>query len=392
MAIERIWYNLSSDDVIKQLGSNHHGLSQQEAKERLEQFGHNELAGREKTSPWLLFLDQFKSFLIIILLIAVALSAILGEVVDAIVIFVIILFAAGLGFVQEYRAERAMAALKKMAAPLASVIRDDEETEIPARELVPGDMILIRTGDRIPADARLIEVVNLRTEEATLTGESVPTEKTKHVLSEELGIGDRINMVFMGTAVVYGRGLAVVTSTGMSTEFGKIATMLKDVTKERTPLQINLNRTGKWIAIGALALCFILAMLGIMRGHNILEMLIWGVSLAVAAVPEALPAVVTISLALGVQRMVRRHALIRRLPAVETLGCTTYICSDKTGTLTQDQMTVRSIYVDGKVLAVTGIGYEPKGEFFINSTAINPKDNDALQRLLHIGSLCNDTS
>jgi Ca2+-transporting ATPase len=217
-------------------------------------------------------------------------------------------------------------------------------------------------------------------------------EKTGKALAVEASIADRTNMVFAGTAAVYGRGLAVVTATGMATEFGKIATMLQEVEKERTPLQVNLDQLGKWIAIGALALCFILAGIGVLRGHGILEMLIWGVSLAVAAVPEALPAVVTISLAIGVQRMVQRHALIRKLPAVETLGSTTYICSDKTGTLTEDKMTIRRIFADGKLIDITGVGYEPKGEFHVGGKVLNPQGNAALQKLLHIGSLCNDTT
>ena len=374
------------------MDSKRDGLSQEEAQRRLAQFGHNELAAGEKVSPWKIFLEQFKNFLIIILLVAVVLSAIVGEVADAVVIFVIVLFAAGLGFIQEYRAEKAMEALKKMAAPMASVLRNGKEEEIPSRELVPGDVIILRTGDRIPADARLIEAVNLKADEASLTGESVPVEKTAKVLPGEISVGDKRNMVFTGTAAVYGRGMAIVTSTGMATEFGKIATMLQEVEKEQTPLQINLDKLGKWIAIGSLALCFILATIGVLRGHEILEMLIWGVSLAVAAVPEALPAVVTISLALGVQKMVRRHALIRRLPAVETLGCTTFICSDKTGTLTEDQMTIRRIYADGKLIDVTGVGYEPKGEFHFDGKALNPEKDAALQKLLQIGSLCNDTS
>ncbi|MEW6033879.1 MAG: cation-translocating P-type ATPase [Chloroflexota bacterium] len=368
------------------------GLSQEEAQRRLAQFGPNELAEERKISPWAIFLEQFKSFLIIILLVATLLSAILGEIGDAILIFVIVLFAAGLGFIQEYRAERAMQALKKMAAPAASVLRDGKETEIPARELVPGDIILLRTGDRIPADARLIEAINLKTEEAPLTGESVPVEKISEPLPGEVSIGDRRNMVFTGTAAVYGRGTAIVTATGMATEFGKIAAMLQEVQTEKTPLQINLDKIGKYIAIGAIGLCFVLAGLGVWRGHEILEMFIWGVALAVAAVPEALPAVVTISLALGVRRMVRRHALIRKLPAVETLGCTTFVCSDKTGTLTQDQMTVRRIYVDGQLIDVTGVGYEPEGEFQLNGEAINPQQNAALQQLLVSGTCCNDTS
>ncbi len=386
------WHNLEVSETITSLNSSLNGLSQEEVQKRLAQFGANELVEKEKISPWKIFIEQFKSFLIIILLIAVALSAILGEVADAILIFVIVFFAAGLGFMQEYRAERAMEALKKMAAPAVSVLRDSKETEIPARELVPGDIILLRTGDRIPADARLIEAVNLKADEAPLTGESVPVEKMSQCLEGEVNVGDRKNMIFMGTAAVYGRGTAIVTATGMSTEFGKIAAMLQEVQVEKTPLQINLDRMGKHIAIGALSLCFILAGLSIWRGHEILEMFIWGVALAVAAVPEALPAVVVISLALGVRRMVRRHALIRKLPAVETLGCTTFICSDKTGTLTQDQMTIRRIYADGKLFDITGVGYEPKGEFYFNGAVIEPGQEVTLQTLLQASSLCNDTS
>ncbi len=390
--LKRNWYNLGPDEVITALNSNSRGLSREEAQKRLDQFGPNDLAEGKKISPWAIFISQFKSFLIIILLIAVALSAILAEVADAIVIFVIILFAAGLGFIQEYRAERSMETLKKMAAPNASVLRDGEETEIPARDLVPGDIILLRTGDRIPADARLIEAVNLRTEEAPLTGESVPCGKISDSMDGKVNIGDRMNMVFTGTAVVYGRGTGIVTATGMATEFGKIATMLQEVKEEHTPLQHTLDRMGKWTAVAALTLCFILTSIGVIRGHEILEMVIWGISLAVAAVPEALPAVVTISLALGVQRMVRRHALIRKLPAVETLGCTTVICSDKTGTLTQDQMTVRRIYVDSRFIDVTGIGYNTTGEFHRDGQAFLPEQDPALQLLFDIGVLCNDTS
>ena len=392
MIDERNWHTLEVEDILQTLGSGPSGLSKREAQKRLEQLGPNELVKKKGTSPWMLFLEQFKSLLIIILLIAVTLSAVLGEVVDAIIIGVIVLFACGLGFVQEYRAERAMEALRRMAAPTVSVLRDGDETEIPARELVPGDIIIIRTGDRIPADARLIEAANLRTNEAPLTGESTPVEKISTPIEGEVNIGDRQNMVYMGTAAVYGRGTAIVTGTGMTTEFGKIAGMLQEVKTERTPLQINLDRTGKWIAATALILCFVLAGLGVIRGHEILEMFIWGIALAVAAVPEALPAVVVISLALGVRRMVKRHVLIRRLSAVETLGCTTFICSDKTGTLTQDKMTVRRIYVDDKLVDVTGVGYEPKGEFFFNGTALMPGQDPALQTLLKIGVLCNDTS
>ncbi len=357
------YHNLETEEVISSLKSSRAGLSSTEVKDRLSRFGFNELAKKKSISPWMLFLEQFKNILIIILLIAVVLSAVIGEPIDAIIIGVIILFACGLGFIQEYRAERAMEALKRMAAPTASVLRDGSEQEIPARELVPGDVVVIRTGDRIPADARLIEAVNLKTNEAPLTGESVPIEKITTSIQGDINIGDKRNMVFMGTAAVYGRGTAIVTATGMTTEFGKIAGMLQEVKTERTPLQINLDRMGKRIAIVGLSLCFVLAVLGVLRGHEVLEMFMWGIALAVAAVPEALPAVVVISLALGVRRMVKRHALIRRLPAVETLGCTTVICSDKTGTMTQDQMTIKRIFTGGEFLEVGGTGYNPKGDF-----------------------------
>jgi Ca2+-transporting ATPase len=384
------WHNLEVDKVLTSLKSDRGGLSREEAKRRLDEFGPNELVEKHKVKPWTIFLEQFKNFLIIILLAAVVLSAVLGEVADAVTILAIVFFAAGLGFVQEYRAERAMEALKRMAAPRATLIRDGEEVEVEAQTLVPGDIVVLHTGDQIPADARLIEAINLKISEASLTGESNPVHKITSPLSEELPIGDRKNMVYMGTSAVYGRGMAVVTATGMNTEFGKIATLLQEVKEEKTPLQVNLDKMGKWIAIGALTLCFVLAGLGIWHGNPILGMLIWGVSLAVAAVPEALPAVVVISLALGVRRMVKRNALVRKMPAVETLGCTTVICSDKTGTLTQDQMTVQRIYANGKLFEVSGIGYEPKGNFLFNGEPYEVNKDTLLKTFLHIGSLCND--
>lgn len=384
------WHSLEANQVLASLNTDRRGLSPAEAKQRLEEFGPNELVEKHKISAWAIFLSQFKDFLIIILLIAVVLSAVLGETADAIVIFIIVLFASVLGFAQEYRAERAMEALKRMASPTATVVRDGEEIDIQSREVVPGDIILLHTGDNIPADGRLIESVNLRVEEAPLTGESQPVEKITAAIPESVNLQDRENMTYMGTSIAYGHGIAVVTATGIHTEFGKIAAMLQDVEEEQTPLQVNLDRMGKLIAIGALALCVILVVVGVLRGHEIVEMFIWGVGLAVAAVPEALPAVVTISLAIGVQRMVKRHALVRRLPAVETLGCTTIICSDKTGTLTQDQMTVRRIYVNDKLFEVSGAGYDPKGNFLFDGIAFEPREDIHLETILRIGSLCND--
>jgi Ca2+-transporting ATPase len=392
MTAEREYYQREADDALKALKSGREGLTPAEAQKRLERYGANELAEQRGISPWALFLRQFKSFLIIILLVAVVLSAVLGEVADAVIIGIIVLFASGLGFFQEYRAERAMEALRRMAAPTASVRRGDQELEIPARELVPGDIIILRTGDHIAADARLIEAVNLKSNEAPLTGESTPVEKGTDIIAAETPLGDRANMVFTGTAVIDGRGVGVVTATGMDTEFGKIAGLLQAVKAERTPLEINLDRTGKWIAIGALVLCFVLAGLGVLRGHELLEMFIWGIALAVAAVPEALPAVVAISLALGVRRMAGRNALIRKLPAVETLGSTTFICSDKTGTLTQGKMTVRRIYADGNTIEVSGAGYEPEGDFSVAGNKLSVESSPALERLLQIGALCNDAA
>jgi Ca2+-transporting ATPase len=386
-----VWYNLDTRETLEKLSSAQTGISAAEAARRLEEFGPNELQAAKKISPWAIFFAQFKNLLIIILLVAVALSAVLGEWVDAVVIFIIIVFAAGLGFLQEYRAEKSLEALKKLAAPTATVLRDGEQTEIAARELVPGDVFLIQTGDRIPADGRLLEAINLKLEEASLTGESVAVGKITGAIAGEASIGDRKNMVFAGTAASYGRGLAVATATGMGTEFGKIASLLQEVKEEDTPLQVNLERMGRYIAIGALGLTAILTIIGVVRGNPVLEMILWGVSLAVAAVPEALPAVVTISLSLGVQRMARRHALIRKLPAVETLGSTNYICSDKTGTLTQDQMTVRRVMAGLDEYEVKGSGYAPQGEILKGGQAVKAGSVPALNKLFTIGALCNDT-
>ncbi len=386
-----LWHMLAISHTFEKLESQDKGLSRAEAAARLAKYGPNELQAARRVSPWEILLEQFKNVLILILLAATAISLFLGHGLESIVIAVIVLFAVLLGFIQEYRAERAIEALKQMAAPTATVLRDGEEVEIPARDLVPGDVILLHTGDRVPADARLIEAVNLQVEEAALTGESVPVEKhTREIPNEDLPIGDRKNMVYAGTAVTYGRGRALVVATGMQTEFGKIARMLQDVESTRTPLQQNLDKVGKTLARAAFVVVAIIVALGLLRGQPFIEMLIFGIALAVAVVPEALPAVVTISLAIGVQKMVKRNALIRRLPAVETLGSTSVICSDKTGTLTKDEMTVRRIFTAGQLFNVSGAGYAPEGGFSTNGRSpVEP--SPALRQVLIAATLASDT-
>ncbi|KAF0110636.1 MAG: pacL [Chloroflexi bacterium] len=383
------WYALSTNEVFSHLQSTPEGLSGDQAASRLEEHGPNELTAARRVSLWMLLFEQFKNVLIVILLIAIVLSAFLGHGVEAIAIAVIVLFAVLLGFVQEYRAERAIEALKQMAAPTATALRDGEEIEVPARDLVPGDVIILRAGDRIPADSRLIESINLQIEEAVLTGESLPVEKHTAPLSNgDLAVGDRKNMVYSGTAASYGRGRAVVVATGMDTEFGKIAQMLQTVETSRTPLQENLDKVGAMLARAAFVVVAIIVALGLFRGQPFVEMLIFGIALAVAVVPEALPAVVTISLAIGVQRMVKRNALMRRLPAVETLGSTSIICSDKTGTLTKDEMTARKIYTAGSLWDVSGAGYEPVGQFSRNAVIVEP--TLPLRQTLQAAALASD--
>jgi Ca2+-transporting ATPase len=384
------WHQLTTDDLLRQLGSEAtRGLSAAESQRRLLEYGPNEIEAGHRVSPWTIFLEQFKNVLVIILLVAVTLSAFLGHTIEAIAIAVIVLFAVLLGFYQEYRAERAIDALRQMAAPNATVIRDGNETDIPARNLVPGDIVILNTGNKVPADARVLVAMNLRADEAPLTGESLPIEKqTDAILKDDLPVGDRRNMVHAGTAITYGRGRAVVIATGTRTEFGKIAQLLETVQTGRTPLQINLDKVGRILAQAALAVVAMIVILAVLRGQPLLEMFIFGIALAVAVVPEALPAVVTISLAIGVQRMVKRNALVRRLPAVETLGSVSVICSDKTGTLTKDEMTVRKIFVAGQMLEVTGTGYEPHGNFSRNGATIEP--SSPLMTLLTAAALASD--
>jgi Ca2+-transporting ATPase len=375
LVLTHLWHAVPAPDAFDLLRSRPDGLTVSEARKRLERYGPNELQEARRISPWQILLEQFKNVLIIILLIATVISFFLGHGLESVVIAVIVLFAVLLGFVQEYRAERAIEALRQMTAPTATVMRDGEEVRIPARDLVPGDVILLSTGDRIPADARLIEAINLQVEESALTGESVPVEKHVHPLGyDNLPLGDRRNMVYAGTSVTYGRGRALVVATGMHTEFGKIARMLQTVETVRTPLQENLDRVGNVLARAAFVVVGLIVALGLLRGQPVIDMLIFGIALAVAVVPEALPAVVTISLAIGVQKMAKRNALIRRLPAVETLGSTSVICTDKTGTLTKNEMTVRTVFTAGQSFVISGAGYAPDGEFFLEDRPVAPPE------------------
>lgn len=345
------FYRLAVDEALAGLKTGLRGISAEEAATRLRRYGPNELLEKKKKTLLMMFLDQFKDFMIIVLLAAALISGIIGSPADTIAIIVIVVLNAVLGFSQEYRAEKAMAALKKMAGMSALVMREGKPAAIPASELVPGDIVLLEAGNIIPADIRVVEAAQLKAEEAALTGESVPVEKHTDPLREKsLPLGDRRNMLYKGTFVTYGRGTGAVTATGMETELGRIAAMLQEEEEMKTPLQKRLTAFGQKLAYAVLAICGIVFLIGVLRGEQAVLMLLTAISLAVAAIPEALPAVITISLALGAKKLVRQNALIRKLPAVETLGSVTYICSDKTGTLTLNKMTVEELWVDGKII------------------------------------------
>ena len=391
-----MYYDQDISSVFGELRTSVKGLSPEDAEKRLEEYGKNELKEKEKVSVFRLFLSQFKSILILILVIAAIVSALLGEAIDAAVILFTVFLAGILGFVQEYRAEKAIELLKSLTSPEATVVRNGSEKKIPSTYLVPGDIILLQTGDRIPADARIIEEFNLKVDESSLTGESVPAQKVTDALPAGTSEADRNNMVYAGTAVAYGRGKAVITATGMKTSFGELAGLLGTIERSRTPLQESLDKFGRWIGGATIVIVAFVAVLGVFLGFPPLDMFLWGVALAVAAIPEALPAVVTVGLGLGVRRMVKRHALVRKLPSVETLGATNVICSDKTGTLTQNKMTVERIYVDRQILRVTGGGYDPDGKFLKgDSEKEDPEvsgDDIHLRVLLLSAALCNDSN
>ena len=386
------WHAQSVDAVAQTLHTDlSSGLTPEEAVARLNTCGHNELVERPRPGFLHRLWAQLTNTLVIILILASVVSIFIGEYVDATAIMAIVVLNAILGVVQESRAEEALAALKRMAAPEAHVIRGGRQTTIPARELVPGDLVLLEAGNYVPADLRLVESINLKIEEASLTGESLPVSKQAGaVLDRGLSIGDRSNSAYMSTMVTYGRGRGVVVSTGMHTEIGLIAEMIQSYKDEPTPLQVKLDQLGKVLGFATLAVCGLVFAIGVLRGIPALTMFMTAISLAIAAVPEGLAAVVTICLALGLQRMVRRHALLRKLPAVETLGSATTICSDKTGTLTKNEMTVVRVYSDGEMINVTGEGYDPRGDFFQEGSEVDVRREGGIRDVLLAATLCND--
>jgi Ca2+-transporting ATPase len=386
------WHALKAEEILEQLATPaEEGLTAEEARRRLEQFGPNQLREAPPVTFWQMLWQQFNNFVVILLVVACIISAVLGEYVEAAAILAIVVLNATLGVIQERRAEQALAALRKLAAPDAQVIRDGSRQVIPSRDLVPGDLVLLEAGNYIPADIRLLEAINLRIEEAALTGESVPVQKDASLrLEADIPLGDRKNTTFMGTLVSYGRGRGIVVSTGMHTQIGLIAEMLQSVEQEPTPLQVRLDQLGKTLGWAALVLCGLVFAIGMLRGHDPLDMFLLAVSLAIAAVPEGLPAVVTISLALGMREMIKRHALIRRLSSVETLGSATTVCSDKTGTLTQNEMTVTQLWVDGEFLEVTGGGYSPVGDFLVDGGPVKLPGLPGVLTALWVAGLNND--
>ncbi|MBI5913797.1 MAG: cation-translocating P-type ATPase [Bacteroidetes bacterium] len=362
------WHLISTKEALEVTGSKPAGLTVAESEERLRKYGPNQLLEKKKKPAWLLFLGQFKDVMILILLVAAVISGLIGDMKDAIVILIIVLLNAVVGFVQEYRAEKAMEALKKMAAPTATVLRNDVPTSVSAAQLVPGDVVVLEAGSMVPADIRLLEVHSLKIEEASLTGESLAVEKrTDELTTEQLPLGDRKNMAYKGTVATYGRGTGVVVATGMDTEIGNIAKLLQE-DELQTPLQKRLADFGKKLSFGVLGICLVIYVAGLLRGEDSVQMLLTAISVAVAGIPEALPAVVTIALALGAGRLVRKNALIRKLPAVETLGSVTYICTDKTGTLTQNRMTVAETWTPPTSPA--GMQLDPK-EALLLGMALN---------------------
>ena len=390
-----MWYSERVENVLEKLQTDPLGLKDEEVKRRLEKYGLNELKERKRASALSILLNQFKDIFVIMLLVATAISFLVGEAVDAMTIAAIVILNSVVGFVQEYRSEKAMEAMRKLTAPRARLMRNGREIMVPAKEVVPGDILLLESGDRVPADSRLIEVVDLRTDEAILTGESTQVEKRTGKVEENTPVADRKNMLFTATFVTYGRGKAVVTSTGMETEFGKIAEMVQAVETEDTPLKLKLQSFAKKLAGIIVVVCvviFLLELLDPSRPGQLVDSFLTAIALAVSAVPEGLPAVVTISLALGARKLAGKNAIIRKLASAETLGATTVICSDKTGTLTKGEMTVRRIITNNNTIEVTGVGYKAEGKFLKKKKPVDPKENPNLNMLLGAGAVCTNAS
>ncbi|WP_226528246.1 calcium-translocating P-type ATPase, SERCA-type [Metabacillus niabensis] len=385
------WHEMRSDEVMDTIHSDRDvGLTNKEVQKRTQKFGLNELKEADRPSAIIIFLNQFKDFMVLVLLAATLISGLLGEYIDAIAIIAIVIVNGVLGFFQERRAERSLEALKELSAPQVTVLRDGKWEKILSKELVPGDIVKFTSGDRIGADMRLIDTKSLEVEESALTGESLPVQKsTQPIAGENVGLGDLTNMVFMGTLVTRGSGIGVVIGTGMSTAMGQIADLLQNAETMETPLQRRLEQLGKILIVVALFLTLLVVSIGVLQGHDLYNMFLAGVSLAVAAIPEGLPAIVTVALSLGVQRMIKQNSIVRKLPAVETLGCASVICSDKTGTMTQNKMTVTHVWSGDQVWNITGTGYHPHGEFLRDGEPVDATKTRTLQQILTFGSLCN---
>lgn len=396
MAQENIWHILSAEEIFKQLNTSERGLTTAEVEKRLQIYGANELEEEKKTLKLALLMRQLKSPLVGVLVVAALISFFVGKYIDMAVIVVVIALNTAIGFFQEYKAEAALQALKTMAAPEAEVIRDCPETggciemRVKTREIVPGDIIDLDAGDKVPADARIFEAVNLEIDESMLTGESTPVKKTIDALKKDAPASDRTNMAFSGTIVTRGRGKAVVVSTGMKTEIGKIAKLIKETEKAATPIQKQTVDLSRKLGLFALLASGLILVISLLRGFEFLEAFLFVLAAAVSAIPEGLPVVITITLAIGVHRMAKRNAIIRKLQAVDTLGSATAICTDKTGTLTTNQMTTQKIFVNNKMVKVTGAGYAPEGRFEVNGKPVEAAKDETLSFLLQIAALCND--
>ncbi|WP_121639930.1 calcium-translocating P-type ATPase, SERCA-type [Virgibacillus sp. Bac330] len=387
------WYQLEVEDVEKKLHvTANRGLSVKQVEKRRKQYGENVLEAQKKMSKWLIFIKQFQDFMVLVLLAATLIAGLLGEYIDAIAIMVIVIVNGCIGFFQEQKAEKSLDKLKELSAPMAYVLRDKKWERIPSKDVVVGDIVRISSGDRIPADIRIIRSDSLETEESALTGESLPVSKHAQAIHRaKLDAQDQVNMGFMGTLVTRGTGIGIVVGTGMQTVMGQIASLMANTKKVMTPLERKLAELGKFLIVIALLLTALVVVLGVIQGQPAYTMFLAGVSLAVAAIPEGLPAIVTVALSLGVQRMIRKKAIVRKLSAVETLGCASVICSDKTGTMTENKMTVKEVLLHGKQLYVTGDGYDLQGDFFYNDEKIK-NSSPHLSTMLLYGLLCNQAS